>query len=52
MQDLGDVLNDQDDADVNNAIILPPHRRCASHTLNRVAVRDVEAALENKQTNQ
>lgn len=32
----------------NIEIVLPPHYRCASHTCNRIAVKDSEAALTNK----
>lgn len=44
MEDLGEILGNIGDSD----IILPPHFRCASHTLNRVAVHDCEKALNDK----
>lgn len=40
--DLGTIL---DRADINQGVSLPPHRRCASHTLSRIAVHDIEKIL-------
>ncbi|XP_033208717.1 uncharacterized protein LOC117167698 isoform X2 [Belonocnema kinseyi] len=50
MHFLADILDnpgDGDDAN-ENEIILPPHYICGSHSLNRVAVGDSEAALQSK----
>ncbi|XP_033208718.1 uncharacterized protein LOC117167698 isoform X3 [Belonocnema kinseyi] len=53
MHFLADILDnpgDGDDAN-ENEIILPPHYICGSHSLNRVAVGDSEAALQSKKWN-
>ena len=47
LADILDNLGDGDDPN-ENELILPPHYRCSSHRLNRVAMRDSEAALQNK----
>lgn len=44
VEDLCSVL-DQSCSDLN--IILPPHHRCACHSLNRIAVSDCEKATKN-----
>lgn len=47
-----DILNEEYDEQRDEEIVLLSHQRCASHTLNRVAVKDCEAALEDKRYKQ
>ena len=43
LEDLNDILNNTEDSE----IIFPPHYRCASHTLSRIAVSDCEEEFTN-----
>lgn len=45
LEDLSSILDEGPEADYN--FFLPPHFRCASHTLNRIAVQDCIEAMKN-----
>jgi hypothetical protein len=44
---ISDILNEQTSFDADSPYSLPPHHRCASHTLNLVATKDSEKALSD-----
>jgi len=43
------LITDEKGSDTED-ITLPPHHRCVSHTLNLIAAKDSERALENDPT--
>jgi len=44
---ISDILNEQTSFDADSPYSLPPHHRCANHTLNLVATKDSEKALSD-----
>ena len=44
-EDLHAILSTPDEEDSGDNFVLPPHHRCASHTLNLIATNDIEKWL-------
>ncbi|KAE8745955.1 hypothetical protein FOCC_FOCC007316 [Frankliniella occidentalis] len=42
-----EIVDLAEEIEKNDMLWLPTHRRCASHTLSRIAVRDVESLIAN-----
>lgn len=45
--EISDILNEQTIIEADSPYKLPPHHRCASHTLNLVATKDSERAISD-----